>query len=158
MLSSCFLSFKDSEMKAQYLQHSKVSYFKALPILTGLFLLLSMGLEVIYRLNFFSAGELTLTTSIVNWTVTVIFFVMSILIRRVNYIHWLVCPILTLFTFYYVTLNDYESTIMGIFTTSCFGLTALLYIQVMFSEVWLLSTLTFAPAISLYMYKTSQSL
>ena len=117
-----------------------------------------MGLEVIYRLNFFNAGELSLTTTIVNWTITVIFLVLSFLIRKVNYVHWLVCPLLTLFTFYYVTINDYEGSVMGIFTTSCFGLTALLYILVMFSEVWLLSTLTFAPLISFYMHKTSQSL
>ena len=117
-----------------------------------------MGLEVIYRLNFFNAGELELTTSIVNWTIALIFFVLSFLIRKFNYVHWLVCPLLTAFTFYYVTINDYEGSVMGIFTTSCFGLTALLYIQVMFSEVWLLSTLTFAPLISYYMYKTSQSL
>lgn len=158
MLSSIFLCFKDPEIQTLYLQDSKQHYLKALPILTGLFLLLSLGLEVIYRLNFFNAGELTLTTTIVNWTITLIFFILSFLIRKFNYVHWLVCPLLTAFTFYYVTFNDYEGSVMGIFTTSCFGLTALLYIQVMFSEVWLLSTLTFAPLISFYMYKTSQSL
>ena len=97
-------------------------------------------------------------TSIVNWTISIIFLIFSFLIRKFNYVHWLVCPLLTVFTFYYVTINDYEGSVMGIFTTSCFGLTALLYILAMFSEVWLLSTLTFAPLISYYMYKTSQSL
>jgi len=130
MLSKKTLCFEDPVMQALYLQDSKQSYKKVLPILTGLFLLLSMSLEVIYRLelNFFNAGELTLMTSIVNWTITIIFFVFCFLIRKFNYVHWLVCPFLTSFTFYYVTVNDYEDTVMGIFTTSCFGLTALLYI------------------------------
>ena len=82
----------------------------------------------------------------------------SFLVRKFAYIHVLVCPFLTLFTFYYVTINDFEGTVMGVFTTSCFGLTTLLYILVMFSEVWFISTATFAPLISYYMYKTSQSL
>ena len=158
MLSTCCLGFNDSEIGAQYLQDRKQHYFKALPILTGLLLLLSLGLEVIYRLNFFNAGELALTTTIVNWSVTFALLVMSLLIRKLNYVHILVCPLLTLFTFYYVVINDYEGTVMNIFTTSCYGLTALLYILVMFTEMWLLSTLTFAPLISYYMYKTSQSL
>ena len=113
---------------------------------------------MIYRLNFYNAGELTLTTTIVNWAVTFVFLVLSLLIRKMNYAHVLVCPLLTLFTFYYVVINDYEGTVMSVFTTSCFGLSALLYILVMFTEVWFLSTLTFAPLISYYMYKTSQSL
>ena len=145
-------------MQTLYLNSSKQPYLKALPIMTGVFLLLSMGLEVIYRLNFFHAGEIALSTSVVNWTVTFTFFVFCFLIKKFNYLHMLVCPVITVFVFYYVTINDYDGSVMGIFTTSCFGLTTLLYVLVMFSEVWLLSTLTFAPLISYYMYKTSQTL
>ena len=145
-------------MQTLYLRTSKQPYLKAMPIMTGVFLLLSMGLEVIYRLNFFNAGEIALSTSVVNWTVTITFFVLGFLIKKFNYLHMLVCPIITAFVFYYVTINDYDGSVMGIFTTSCFGLTTLLYVLVMFSEVWLLSTLTFAPLICYYMYKTSQTL
>ena len=126
--------------------------------MTSVFLLLSMFLEVIYRLNFLNAGEIALTTSVVNWTVTIVFFIFSLLMKKLNYVHMLVCPIITGFVFYYVTIHDYDDSVMGIFATSCFGMTSLLYVLVMFSEVWLLSALTFAPLISYYMYKTSQTL
>ena len=78
--------------------------------------------------------------------------------KKLNYVHMLVCPIIVGFVFYHMTFHDYDDSVMGIFSTSCFGLTTLLYVLVMFSEVWLLSALTFAPLISYYMYKTSQTL
>ena len=77
--------------------------------------------------------------------------------KKLNYVHMLVCPIIVGFVFYHMTFNDYDDSVIGILSTSCFGLTTLLYVLVMFSEVWLLSALTFAPLISYYMYKTIQT-
>ena len=68
------------------------------------------------------------------------------------------CPVLTAYAYYYFALVDYDGTLKQIYFTSVIGITSTFYILVMFTEVWLLSTLVYAPLLVFYLFKTSQSL
>jgi len=72
--------------------------------------------------------------------------------------HWAVCPLLTILVFYYLIMVDYEGSIRQIYLSSVLGITASFFVLVFFSEVWLISSLVFAPLIGFYLWKTSHSL
>lgn len=53
MLSKVILKFEDDVIQAQYLEERKAYYSKAIPILCTLVFILSVFVEVVYRINSF---------------------------------------------------------------------------------------------------------
>jgi hypothetical protein len=51
MLSRVFLLFDDAEMRNRYAQEKKDFYKKAIPIIAAMMLLLSIAMEVVYRVQ-----------------------------------------------------------------------------------------------------------
>lgn len=108
MLSRFFLMFDDREMRARYSHEKKEMYKKALPVITAMLLLLSLAMEIIYRVK--HVGEITLLTSIINWGCSTAFLGLIILVRFFWWSSWFVCPILTALIYYYFALIDFDRT------------------------------------------------
>lgn len=115
MLSRFLLLFDHKEFRLLYNHEKQDFYKKALPIIAGLLFALSLALEVLYRLQKY--GDMPIHTSIINWATSVIFLGFSLLIWRTVYISWLVCPLLTLFAYYYFAFVDYQTNPGVIFFT-----------------------------------------
>lgn len=106
MLSRVFLLFEENDMHMRYIREKKDFYKKAIPIIAVMMLILSVTLEVIYRIQHY--GELTILTSCINWGCLVAFILLSFLVRYLWWTSWLICPILTCLTYYYFAFIDYE--------------------------------------------------
>lgn len=106
MLSRLLLQFEEESILANY-KGEKIKYYKkALPILTLIVLILSLTMEVIYRVKF--KGELLILTSIINWGAFILLLLLSVLVRYFVWTSWFVCPIMTVLTYYYFAFVDYE--------------------------------------------------
>lgn len=74
------------------------------------------------------------------------------------YLNGLICPLLTIIQFYYLTTVDHDGNYATIVNTLVTGLSCNFFTVVMFSEIWILSTLVYAPLITYWLYKTSEDL
>jgi hypothetical protein len=115
-------------------------------------LLLAGALEVAYRVT--KLGELPLYVSIVNWAFFGIFLMITLLHSYCVSLHALVCPALTTLTFLYLSFLDYDYTLGSIYYSLIIGFTISYFILVVFNEMWLVSTMIFAPCLTYYMYRT----
>ena len=152
MLSRFLLSFEDQDLKEIY-SREKVEFFsKAMPVISLLLFLLATTLEVAYR--GVKIGSLPLYISIVNWVFFGIFIMITCLHSYCVTLHALVCPCLTTLTFLYLSFLDYDYTLGSIYYSLIIGFTISYFILVVFNEMWLISTLVFAPCLTFYMYRT----
>ena len=113
MLSRFFLVFDDSEMQSRYAQEKKELYKKAMPIVACMMLLLGVAAELVYRV--FDMGEISMLTSVINWSCLVAFIALSILVRFLWWTSWFVCPILTALVYYYFAYIDFERSVSIIY-------------------------------------------
>lgn len=87
------------------------------------------------------------------------FIALAVLIRMNDRAHFMVCPLLTIFVYYYLCQIDYSTGSKDvIYYSLIMGLTAQFFILVMFSETWILSTLFFAPCLLWFMLETQSAL
>ena len=108
MLTRFFLQFSDGDLNQRFKQSRQEFYQKAMPIIAFMLVLLSIALEILYRVSSAKElGKLSIITSIINWGYVVIFIAMSFLIRRFVWPSWFVCPLITWFVYYYFAFVDF---------------------------------------------------
>ena len=108
------------------------------------------------RLNDEHALPLAATTAF-NWSVACLLIVLCLLTRYTQRAHCLVCPLLTVFVYYYMIAIQYSKTeveVDVVYYSLVVGLTLQFFILVMFSENWLLSTAIFIPCVVYFMSKS----
>jgi len=157
MLSTVFLSFEDRDMRLNFERGKKTYYNRVLLViwillaclLTAL-LVLNLAVDVGYETHY--------ATHIVNGVAVGVFFTLWLLVRRFAICSWFVCPLLTAFAFYYFAFVDYDGSVMSIYYTLIVGITSTYFILVVFNENWALSTLTYAPFLAYYMYKSGKDM
>ena len=114
MISKICLQFVDSKTRSRYSKQKQRFYSKAIPIVASMMFALSMIVEVLYR--FLKVGnDLSIVTSCINWSFCGILVVLSILIRYVPCISWIVLPILSSLTYYYFGFIDYDNTTLDLY-------------------------------------------
>lgn len=127
-------------------------YNKAAPVIAVTMTLMSGTLEVMYTAQ--GLGELPNFIRIVNWISVIFFALVWALHSRWNFLHAAVCPLLTTITFLYVSFIDYDYTMGSIYYSLIVGFTISFFVLVIFNEVWLASTITYAIFMTNYMRKT----
>lgn len=68
------------------------------------------------------------------------------------------CPVLTVFGFYYFAVIDYDGSVVSIYYTLIVGITSTFFILVVFNESWILSSIVYAPLLAYYMKKTGDDM
>ena len=152
MLSSVFLSFTDSDLLRVY-QREKTEFFKKImPIISIMSILISAVLEILFRI--LGVGYLPFFVTIINWSFCFIFILISLLHHRWTWLHALVCPMLTIIIFLYLSFLDYDQTVGSVYYAVIVGFSISQFFLVVFNESWSVSTFFFAPCLSWYMYRT----
>lgn len=97
-------------------------------------------------------------THYVNLASALGFLILWLLVKRVFFFTMLVCPLLTCLAFYYFAMVDYDGSTASIYYTTIVGITSSLFLLIVFSEQWFISTLTYAPLLTYYMWKTGKDM
>ena len=156
MLTHVLLSFVDKSMGRTY-ERERITFFKrSMPIVTLMAILLASSLEVLYRVLAF--GEITLVTTIVNGSACLLLFVLSLLVCCKHCFTCLVNPLLTLFAFYFISEVDYDGVNISIYYSVVVGTAVSFFFLVFFSEIWIVSTVFYAPSVTYFMYKTGRDM
>ena len=152
MLSLVFLTFDDKDMKATYDREKIKFYSKVMPVITVTIGLLFIACEIMIRV--YQLGTLNMVTEIVNGSALLLFIIFTLLTRKFSVATWFVCPLLTIFVFYYLAFVDYDGVNTSIFYTLVIGITVSFFLLVILTEQWLISSLVYAPCLAYFMYKT----
>jgi hypothetical protein len=166
MISSMLLQFRDSDVHRTFRKDKQAFYMRAFPVLALILVLLSASREVVFRvlLNDNEGGldtlakneQISLFASIFNWVVTAVFISLCFCVRITDHVQYLACPLLTWFIYFYLGTVVHSGTPATVYYAMCIGIPATFYILVMLSEMWLLSTLCYAPCIVYFMFMTGQ--
>ena len=113
MLSKVTLRFNDPDLHAIYKREKTEFFSKSLPIVSSKLGLLAAALEVMYRGA--GMGELPSFISTVNWVFTGLLLVTTCLHSKLPFLHVLVCPMLTVITYLYISFVDYDYTVGSIY-------------------------------------------
>ena len=100
--------------------------------------------------RYFAIAPIFIPTTIINWLVV---FSISMRIFEQHWPKYLICPILTLFSFYYYAFHEFERTTAAIYYLMMIQLTTHFLFVVAFNESWVLSLVTFAATITVFLYK-----
>ena len=150
MLTRVTLQFNDSDLRDKY-QKEKVEFFsKALPVVTTALALISVIIEINYRMQVQDDKQLSVPNyvSFINWSSLFLFFIISCFHRRWAVMHILVCPLLTALTFLYVCYLDYDYTMGSIYYSIIVGFTISFFVLVIFNESWIMSTIVYSIFLS----------
>jgi len=113
MLSKVTLQFNDSDLNLIYRREKTEFFQKALPIVSSMLGLLAAILEMMYRAA--GMGDLPQFISIVNWVFLGLMLFITCLHSRFNFLHYMVCPLLTIINFMYISFVDYDYTVGSIY-------------------------------------------
>jgi len=113
MLSRVTLQFNDSDLHQIYKREKTEFFQKALPIVSTMLGLLALILEIMYRAM--DMGELPQFISLVNWIFLVLLLMVTCLHSRFTFLHYLICPLLTVICYLYISFIDYDYTIGSIY-------------------------------------------
>ena len=160
IISPVLLRFRDKEVQTAYSNTKKTFFLKTSPLLALAIFGISITVELIQRLsksddNFQAYPELS--TTIFNWSACALFLLLCVLIKFTHFAHFAVCPLLTVFIYYYLCMFEYHGkndSIDVVYFSVVIGITTQFYILVMFSENWLLSSVIFSPCMIYFMYRT----
>jgi len=152
MLSLVFLTFDDKDMKATYDREKIMFYSKVMPVITVTIALLFIACEIMIRA--LHLGTLSTVTEIVNGSALLMFIIFTVLTRKFSVATWFVCPLLTIYVFYYLTFVDYDGVNTSIFYTLVIGITVSFFLLVIFTETWLISSGVYSPMLVYFMWKT----
>jgi hypothetical protein len=118
MLSRILLKYSDEDLQARYIASRIEFYKKAYPLLTVLILLLAIALQVTYiQVSSDEFGKLSVLTSVINWVAFGLFLLLSLLVRRFTFPIYLVCPLLTLLSYYYFAFVDFQRSAAVLYFT-----------------------------------------
>jgi hypothetical protein len=144
MLSSLFLCFLDKQMRKSY-EREKMNYFKrVMPVIAFTAFLLFASLEVLYRL--LEMGQVDAMNSLVNGSCVALLILLAILVRCWYGFCCLVNPVLTCFALYFIAELDYDGVNVSIYYSVVVGITISFFFLVYFNEIWLVSTVIYAPS------------
>ena len=115
VLSKVTLQFGDNDLHTIYKREKTDFYSKSLPIVTFMLGMLAASLEVVYRIS--DLGTLPNYISLVNWVCFGLLALICVLHSRITVLHLIICPMLTLITFLYMSFVDYDYTIGSIYYT-----------------------------------------
>ncbi len=157
-LSRFFLILNDPGISKRYQGERAVFHSRILPITTTLLIVLAIVVEIIYR----GAAVATIlpATSIINWVVCFLFVMLTVLMRRFE-IQWpmyIICPLLTLLSFYYYAFHDLQRTTAAIYYLIMIQVTTHFLFLAVFSEAWLLSLATFTATITVFLNRVGVEL
>jgi hypothetical protein len=93
-----------------------------------------------------------------NWTSFVLLVMIAVCHSRCAILHIFVCPILTCLAMLYISYVDYDYTMQSVYYSNIVGIVVTYFILIVFNESWIISTLTYTPLMSYYMYKTGNDL
>ena len=113
MLSKFSLRFNDSDLNLIYKREKTEFFQKALPIVSSMLGLLAIILEVMYRAM--GMGELPQFVTMVNFIFLGLLLFITCLHSRFNFLHLLICPLLTVINFMYISFVDYDYTVGSIY-------------------------------------------
>jgi len=139
-------------MKTTFDREKIKFYSKVMPVIT-----ITLGLLFIACIvmnHAFNLGTFNYVTDIVNGIALLLFIILTILTRKFSIANWFVCPLLTIFIFYYTTFVDYDGVNISIFYTMVIGITISFFLLVILTEQWIISSVSYAPCLAYYMYKT----
>jgi hypothetical protein len=156
MLSTIFLTFDDSDMKATYDRERITFYSKVMPVITITIVLLTVAIEVMIRV--LHLGTLNMVTEIFNGSMLFLFIILTVLTRKFAVATWFICPLLTIYVFYYLAFLDYDTANSSIFYTLVIGITVSYFLLVIFTETWLISTGVYSPMLVYFLWKTGQNM
>lgn len=139
-------------MKLAYQNEKRSFYSKILFILFVVMLLLTIA---VFTLEQSADGyKQDIMTHGVNIACTVLYLLLWLILRRAYFAAYLVCPLLTAYSFYYFAFVDYDGSSLSIYYTMIVGITSSFFILIIFNESWVLSSLVYSPMVCYYMYKT----
>jgi len=150
-LTNVFLTFSDPDVSVTYEREKIIHYSKLMPVITLTCLMGTLALEVLKRGPNNSSTH-TILTTYVNIFAILACLVMSIAVRYKHSVSWFICPVLTLVSFYYVTVVDLEDSNIATRFTLAIGVTLAFLLLCLFNEVWLISTATYAPLITYFLW------
>ena len=151
------MSFEDREMRLTF-ERGKKAYYNRVLLVIWILLACLLTTLLVLDLAVDVGYDTEIATHIINGVATGVFFALWLLVRKFAICSWFVCPLLTAFTFYYFAFLDYDGSVMSIYYTLIVGITSTYFILVVFNENWVLSTLTYAPFLAYYMYKTGKDM
>ena len=93
------------------------------------------------------------TVNFVNIGATLLFALLSWLVRFSTVASWFICPAITSLAFYYFAFLEYNQGNVATIFTIVVAMNTCYFILVMFNEVWLISTSIYAPLLAYYMWK-----
>jgi hypothetical protein len=152
MLSRLWLKFEDKKIEAAYTREKMVFYKRVMPLITFSVAVLLILIEVIYRR--LGLGSIHYSTTVINSVALTWFTVLTCLTRSFIKPTVLICPSLLALVFYYITWLDYDSVNASIHYKTVLGITVCFFLLVVFNEMWLLTTLVYAPFCFVFLYKT----
>jgi hypothetical protein len=114
-----------------------------MPVIALTAFLLVASLEALYRL--FDMGEISEMNTIVNGSFAVALILLALLVRCWYGFCCLVNPVLTCFALYFIAELDYDGVNVSIYYSVVVGTTVSFFFLVYFNEIWLVSTLVYAP-------------
>jgi len=123
-------------MKTTYDREKIKFYSKVMPVITVTLGLLFIACEVM--IHAFQFGTFNFVTEIVNGVALLLSIILTILTRKFSSATWFVCPLLTIFVFYYLTFVDYDGVNTSIFYTLVIGITITFFLLVVLSEQWII--------------------
>ena len=156
MLSTFYLSFKDTESQFIYSEHKRNFYAKVLPLMTATQAGLTAILILFTIRNRDSKEALNESVNYVNLGATLVFALLTWLVRCSTVASWFICPTITFLAFYYFAFLEYSQENVSTIFTIVVAMNTCFFILVIFNEVWLISTSVYAPLLAYYMWKMGQ--
>ena len=150
------LHFADKEMAKSYRRQKTIFYSRSLPVILAMAVCLSLALEITYRGQ--GVGDIDITTSIINAVTVVLLLVLTVAVRFRFEAAYFVNPALTAFTYFYLSMVDYDGVNVSVYYSVIVGITVSYFLLVVFNEMWLLSVLTYAPLLAWFMWKTGRDM
>jgi hypothetical protein len=157
MLSRMFLAFDNPDLQKSYTNERRVYYAKFLPIITATMLTISLILDAAEMR--YETGPTTGLTTNINWIFTIMFFILTIIIRYCSaFPCWFVCPALTALGFYYFAVIDFDPEQTTVYYIMVIGINLSYFTLIIFNEVWLISSSLYTPMLAFFLWKTGRNL
>lgn len=97
-------------------------------------------------------------TSLVNIVFLLIFLLFTILVRYSHASSWFICPIMTIYLYYYASFVKLEPDNVTYIFCMPIGISSAFFLLCIFNEVWLISTATFAPLIAFTIWQAGANM
>lgn len=100
-----------------------------------------------------NVDSLGTSVNFVNIGATLLFALLSYLVRCSTVASWFICPAITALAFYYFAFLNYTQENVSTIFTIVVAMNTCYFILNVFNEVWLISTSVYAPLLAYYMWK-----